>query len=320
VSHKASHYVKHLVKAPDGSKITATQKAILCQLADDHREESGIAFPSMKVLARRSCVSERNCRRLIAALEKSRVLNRIATCRKEGRGQSSNFYIFCALDPPGVAAQLVESGREFLKVPRLLMSGGGGHSAPGGTDALRRERRTPSAAPPGHPAPPIEHLVEPVSNSSLSTQSELNTPISPSEARGRPSSIAPIDGTKAQLQLARIGMRAAIDAVHDALTLLTPLAFENRCGFRNGALEWSEYRFGDLTVNSCEVDHAGAIVLSVSSPDPKATARGLEKYKARWHKALNKSFGRSVQLRLCGNERSAGNPLGQASEEIRQGG
>ena len=303
MSHKASHYVKHLVKAPDGSKITATEKAILCQLADDHREDSGVAFPSIKLLALRSCVSERNCRRLIAALEKRKILYRIATCRKDGGGQSSNFYIFRALDRPEVAAQLVESGRDTLKVPRLLMSGVGGHRAPGGADTLRRGRRTPHAAPLGHHAPPIEHLVESLSESSLSTQSKLNTPISPSQASGDPcSSSSNENRTPLSLQLARIGFGAATEAVREALVRLSPPAFENRRGFRNGALEWSEYRFNDLSVISCEVDDTSALALTVSSPDPKATECGLEKYKSRWEKALGRAFGQPVYLKLKANE------------------
>ena len=138
MSHKASHYVKHLVKAPDGSKINSTEKAILCQLADDHREESGVAFPSMKSLARRSCTSERNCRRVIAGLEVRGVLVRIATRRKDGGGQSSNFYVFCELDSAETAMQLVETGLDALKVPRRLMSGGGGRRAPCLPDMQRR--------------------------------------------------------------------------------------------------------------------------------------------------------------------------------------
>ena len=100
MSHKASRYVKNLVRAPDGSKITATEKSVLCQLADDHREDSGFAFPSLKKLARRSCTSERNCRRVIRRLEKKGVVIRLATCRKDHGGQSSNVYIFTDLDCP----------------------------------------------------------------------------------------------------------------------------------------------------------------------------------------------------------------------------
>ena len=305
VSHKASHYVKHLVEAPDGSKITATEKAVLCQLADDHREESGVAFPSIRTLARRSCVSERNCRRVIARLERKGILCRIATRRKDTGSQSSNFYVFRALDPPEVAKQLVESGRDSLKVPRILMAGGGGHHAPGPPDTQRRGTRTPPARTPGHPAPPIEHLREHSLEQALETQIELNTPISPSQASGEP---CPIAASTAPMELARIGFGAATNAMHDALMRLTPPAFEKREGFRNGLVEWREYCFGDLVLESCEDDRSNGLVLTLSSPNPVATLTGFEKYKNRWSKALRQAFGRSAQLRVLDKRRENDQP------------
>jgi hypothetical protein len=102
----------------------------------------------------------------------------------------------------------------------------------------------------------------------------------------------------------RIAFGAAVNSVHDALMRLTPPAFEKRRNFRNGAVEWQEYRFGDLTLESYEGNSTHGLVLKVSSPDPATTVRGLEKYKARWDDALNEAFGQSVRLTLtAGNER-----------------
>jgi DNA-binding Lrp family transcriptional regulator len=287
VSHKASHYVKHLVKAPDGSRINSTEKAILCQLADDHREESGVAFPSMKSLARRSCTSERNCRRVIAVLEARGVLLRIATRRKDSGGQSSNLYVFCELDTPDAAFAAVENGLEALKVPRRLMSGGGGQYAPGVADTLRRDGRTERAAPPGHAAPPIEHLSESSKESLGRKQIERVPPISPKGERN-----------PSQLNMMRAGFTSAVNAVHDALMRLTPPSFESRANFRNGAFEWQDYRFGEMALESYEMTRSRGLVLTVSSPNSAATARGLEKYKARWSAALQRAFGQAVQLEL----------------------
>jgi len=111
-----------------------------------------------------------------------------------------------------------------------------------------------------------------------------------------------------------------MDAVQDALMRLTPPAFENRRNFRNGALEWSEYRFGDLALESCKEQDAGALLLIVSTPDPTATSRGLEKYSARWDKALHKAFGRSVKFVLCSNEQSEPESVGSLGTETRTGG
>lgn len=306
MSHKASDYVKHLVKAPDGSRINSTEKAILCQLADDHREESGVAFPSMKSIARRSCTSERNCRRVIASLEARGILRRIPTRRKKGGGQSSNFYVFCELDSPETAMQLVENGLDAVNVPRRLMSGGAGQRAPEGADTMRRGRRTPSAAPPGRGAPPIEPLREQSPEQAPEIRKELNTPISPSLASAVPD-VPPQNANGAlQTRQLRVAFGEAVNAVHDALTRLTPPAFEKRRNFRNGAAEWQEYRFGDLAFEFCDGDRAYGLVLTVSSPDPAATGRGLEKYKSRWNTALRRAFGQAVQLKLiAGNERAA---------------
>lgn len=323
MSHKASHYVKHLVKAPDGSRINSTEKAILCQLADDHREESGVAFPSMKSLARRSCTSERNCRRVIAGLEARGVLLRTATRRKDGGGQSSNFYVFCELDTPEAALAAVENGLEALKVPRRLMSGGGGQHAPGGADTVRRGGRTARAPSPGHTAPPIEHLSEPSCEPPRSNQSELCSPISPSQASGeRDANLESTNAGPSNLNLARIAFEAAADSVHDALMRLTPPAFEKRRNFRNGAVEWNDYRFGDLAIESCEANPVHGLVLTVNSPDPAATGRGLEKYKSRWTAALQKAFGQSVRLvvRADANRAisSTGTERAELSIEVRK--
>lgn len=287
MSHKASDYVKHLVEAPDGSRINSTEKAILCQLADDHREESGLAFPSIKSLARRSCTSERNCRRVIAALEARGVLLRIATRRKDSGGQSSNCYVFPELDSPESAMRLVESGLEAVKVPRRLMSGGAGQGKPGGPDTGRRDGRTERAATPGHAAPPIEHLSESSKERLGRKQSERITPISPKGER-----------KASQLHMMRVCFAAASEAVHDALMRLTPTAFENRANFRNGALEWQDYRFGEMGLESYELTRNRGLVLIVSSPQAAATARGLEKYQSRWNTALQKAFGQAVQVEL----------------------
>jgi hypothetical protein len=154
VSHKASGYVKRLVKAPDGSRITPTEKAILCLLADYHREESGFAYPSMKELARLSCICERHCRHLIASLEARGVLLRIETMRKDHGGQSSNVYVFKELDSPETAKRLTESGLNSFKIPRRLKSGRGGYNAPGREGAGSRGGRIESAGSLGLTAPP----------------------------------------------------------------------------------------------------------------------------------------------------------------------
>jgi hypothetical protein len=96
----------------------------------------------------------------------------------------------------------------------------------------------------------------------------------------------------------RVGFASASEAIHEALMRLSPTAFENRVNFRNGALEWQDYRFGDLALESYEMSRNRGLVLIVSSPDATATTRGLEKYKARWSAALQKAFGQAVQVEV----------------------
>ena len=43
MSHATSRYVKQLVKALNREKISVSEKAVLRELADDHREELGLA-------------------------------------------------------------------------------------------------------------------------------------------------------------------------------------------------------------------------------------------------------------------------------------
>lgn len=122
MSHAATNYVKHLVRAPNGEKITASEKAVLGQLADDHREELGVAWPSLRNLAKRCCLSERQTRRIIAGLERKGVLRRIPNKRDKDGGQTSNEYAFEALGLPPTDAKLVATRCKLQKVPRLPMS------------------------------------------------------------------------------------------------------------------------------------------------------------------------------------------------------
>ena len=94
VSHAAVAYVKNLSTASDGSKITAIEKAVLLQLADDHNEELGVAWPSLRHLARRCCLSERHTRKVISSLERKGVIRRIPCLRQSDGAQTSNNYSF----------------------------------------------------------------------------------------------------------------------------------------------------------------------------------------------------------------------------------
>ena len=154
MSHAATNYVKHLVRAPNGEKITASEKAVLGQLADDHREELGVAWPSLRNLAKRCCLSERQTRRIITRLECKGVLRRIPNKRDTDGGQTSNEYAFEALGLPPTDARLVAIRCKLQKVPPVTYVRPSKPEAPGACGQQRhptpgrriRGPRTPASA------------------------------------------------------------------------------------------------------------------------------------------------------------------------------
>jgi hypothetical protein len=167
VSHAATNYVKHLVRAPNGEKITASEKAVLGQLADDHREELGVAWPSLRNLAKRCCLSERQTRRIIAGLERKGVLRRIPNKRDKDGGQTSNEYAFEALGLPPTDAKLVATRCKLQKVPRLPMSARQSQKRPVPAASSVTPPRVVRSGAPRRPRPPIEPLVELLRDSSV---------------------------------------------------------------------------------------------------------------------------------------------------------
>jgi AraC-like DNA-binding protein len=99
MSNAAHSHVKHLKSAPDGRKLTPAHKAVLSQLADDHNEDQGVAWPSVGHLARRACMSREYCRRLLRELESMGIIEANARLRENG-GRASSEYRFCLMDPP----------------------------------------------------------------------------------------------------------------------------------------------------------------------------------------------------------------------------
>jgi hypothetical protein len=55
-----------------------------------------------------------------------------------------------------------------------------------------------------------------------------------------------------------------------------------------------------VAVEAVEIGGRGVIVLVLSSPNPKATERGLKKYESRIATTLNRFYGCEVQIRLRG--------------------
>lgn len=94
MSWKATAYVKELVTAPNGEKVTQAEKLLLFVLADYHHTQRDLIWPSQKTLAEDALCSERHIRRLTDSLVTKGVLIVQST---HGRGKTAT-YRFAALN------------------------------------------------------------------------------------------------------------------------------------------------------------------------------------------------------------------------------
>ena len=302
----AVKYAKALTIAPDGSSLKAAEKAVLLVLAEWHNSELGCAFPAMKNLAKCCCISERYCRQLIQGLEQKRLIRRKFYRRECDGSQTSNEYIFLGIEVAGDAAKTAEARRRFQRMARAPISGGERAGTPPPPERKDRERGTKSASPPGTQVPPIDHLGEPLRDSALDLSIGPVPPTPQTALRtmddAKPFPLERIRTALCDGTLARIAWEAVIKDLGNALLTLTPLALQNRPGFTNGHEDWRLFRFNEAAVESAELDARGGVVVTLSSPDPEATERGLEKYQRRIAFALNQFYGCHATLKLQGSK------------------
>lgn len=97
MSWAASAYVKTLTTAPDGTKITRSEKMLLFVLADYYNDEQHAAWASIGEVARHALLSVRQAQRLCKALVTCGVLA-LHTRIDPKHGQLSNLYAFPSLD------------------------------------------------------------------------------------------------------------------------------------------------------------------------------------------------------------------------------
>jgi hypothetical protein len=291
----AISYAKNLVRAPDGSKITATEKAVLLVLADWHNDGLGFAWPSMELLAEKSGISGRHCRRVVAGLVRKRVLGRVGMCRADSGGQTSNEYIFLELDSPKPSPETAKIRRKLQLVRRIPMSGSPRRSRPPQAVLSVRPTETHASYPPGHgrPAlkplggsfsyslndPPGEPLAPEPGGAARMKQSltmkSLNTP--PMKAKQSPFS---------DLGLAQSAWEKAKDAIRKI----------------HGAKDLKLFRFNDSNVIEVTEDGAGNIVVALRSPKSEATERGIRKHCLTIGPAMQSFYGRDVKLVVLGTE------------------
>lgn len=305
----AIDYARNLVVAPDGSRITSTEKNVLLLLALAFNSDLGIAWPSLKTLAREACICERHCRRTIGSLEQKNVIRRDYMRREGlGGGQTSNEYFFPALGSPPQTSEAKIRRQEIQKIPRTPMAGRGGRRRLTATDTSVRPTRTFTTGEPGHECPPKESL-----NESLNDCWNDSVFKSLSESPVVDISAATVQQTKSQNTVSdsRKSVFAAVSLAQTAWKSSVQLAVLSR-----GAREIKKLRFRDVTVVSAHEDGAGVVHLTLRSPAPEKTEIGIAQHESTISQALHAFYGRTVKLKVIGHLPSSTLPAQSHKAEI----
>lgn len=123
VSWKASAYVKELIRAPNGDRITRSEKLLLLVIADSYNDDESGARPSIHTLAEQTLLSARRVRELQRSSERKGVLS-IASRQRSDGGSMQNFYSLPGLrNSQGEAANPRRGGLREI-------AGGGCESSP----------------------------------------------------------------------------------------------------------------------------------------------------------------------------------------------
>lgn len=292
--------------APDGSKLKSAEKNVLMVLADSYNKEVGSAWPKMKTMADSCCISDRYCRQLIQGLEQKQVIRRVFYRRAQDGSQTTNEYIILALEKAIPAATLMDARRKFQHFSRVPISGGSRTLIPPPHDLEDRGNRKKSAAPPGTQVPPIDHLGKPLGDTKLKAllgpfpHIPQNAVQTANGARAFPDE--GIKNAFCDAGLACTAWDTVIQDLREGMLVVSLSTLEKRPRFTNGSKDWRSFRFNEVATESAELDERGGVVLNLSSPNPKATARGLVKYQKRITLTLSKFYGCNVTLNLQGRK------------------
>lgn len=292
VSHQATRYAKHLVMAPNGEKITASEKLVLTQLADDHHMEIGAAWPSIRSLAIRCCLSPRHTRRILTSLVRKQVIRRMAYKRDRDNSQSSNEYIFLALAHfPSFRDQSALRNR-VQKVSRSPMTVPQSRSRPADTAIAASRSRPTGSALRGHLRPAIEYLSEVLENSSTKRVSE-QIPPSPLNAVAMSKEIQHLPSSNEQvlwfkdLRLARLAWKQALSSA-EATTMSQKTPFPIREG---------------SAVESIDAGKAGDLMITLKVQEPNLTKEDFEQLQRLTVPHLQNWFGVKVKLKLSNRKK-----------------
>jgi len=314
----AINYARKLTEAPDGSRITSTEKNVLLHIALAFNSDLGVAWPAEKTLAKDACISERHCQRTVVSLEQKGIIQRVPMRRSDLGGQSSNDYFFPTLGSPPQTPEAKARRLEIQRVsrtPMTPMTGRRGQTRPTAADTSVRPARTNATGEPGHGRPPIESLGKSLGDCFMDLEEEA-----PADLRGKGchrdplsarSSAPVVRNRAANLQQSQSRKtypdKSAPFANSDIARMAWNSAMEELRS-AHGAKEFKKFRFRDAVVVSAGEDSAGIVHLTLRSPAPEKAKMGIAKHEIVISRALRGFYGLTVQLRVIGNEPASAPP------------
>jgi Helix-turn-helix domain len=290
----AIDYVNKLVIAPDGSRITSTEKNVLKSLAQWYNAELGVAWPCMRELAQRCSISERHCRRTIARLERKGVIARVYNRRRDQGSQTSNEYFFPTLGVPPETEQKQQARLQLQRVPRTRMAAGVGQTRPRPVATYVPEPRTDASAGPGHPRPPIESLIETLTDSLKEADARIPRALAAVQGKVQIVDIKTLVPNKTKnvlnnLDIARPAWESALQKVRAV----------------NGAKEFRSHSFQDVRISAARSNSDASVTLELRSPNPEKTICGILRFQEIIARALRRYYGCEVKLECLGEAAEA---------------
>lgn len=276
-----------------GAKVNATQKGVLMQLADDHNEDRGCAWPSVPKLAKRVAISEKQCRRVLHQLE---VLQLIQARPRlsDNDARTSNEYRFW-FDPAFDKAssrkteqklqmQSMRAANRPSQMRFFAPPAGGSPPLPrmGGAPGHRREGPPPTGGT--TPLPPMGGLEL---LSELPVELPDDPPRDPKESiptlpPGGRAKVSSVDETA--WQNFRLRLKSDLASVPQTLAQAKGFA-EIRAGVND-----FDTCFRDWWLLEVQRSLRGILLLTAAA-DEDATAHGMEKYRKRLEGTARRFFG-----------------------------
>jgi Helix-turn-helix domain len=300
MSHQAMRYAKNVVVAPNGKRITPSEKLVLTQIADDHNMEIGSAWPSIANLANRCCLSPRHTRRIITSLVRKQILRRIAYKRDKDGSQSSNEYVLLALAHLPLARNQSETRRKVQKISRSPMSIQQGQQRPAATDFCGSRSRSTTSGSRGHQRPSLEHLKESLGRI-LTNRSVEQIPPTP---LARATMVEDIQHRITDqrepwfrnLELVRKAWKDVLEAMEGALQIQKPSQLTGQPDFTANMCAWETFVSAKVLVESIDECKAGDLILKLKGRKLDVSVESFEPVREMITGRLEKYYGRKVEI------------------------